>query len=176
LGYLAGVQAERGDHGEARRNYGDALTLAETLANPRIQGLWLMCLATLDREASIWERAHQRFDAALGFMRHAEDIQGIGRCLSEWAVLNIAQDQLDKARVRLVEAEALLEQVSDAFGIAMLLCYRVELELQRGYEARARRALEHARVLAVGLELTPDAKLSQQLAAATLSVERATQP
>jgi ATP/maltotriose-dependent transcriptional regulator MalT len=98
-------------------------------------------------------------------MRETADRRIEGSELRSLGELFLAQGDLDQARVRFAQAEAVLREVDDKLYLALVLCGRGEVQLRSGDADGARSMLAEARRLAAETGMGPASMLGRRIAA-----------
>ena len=105
-------------------------------------------------------------EQAVTVARELRDRRSEGQFLGYFGLALARQGRFAQARSAMDAGEALLEELTDPFSLALLLCARAELEQLADQADAARRYLERAQRLAQGLAAGASSELGLALARA----------
>ncbi|HEY2558895.1 MAG TPA: tetratricopeptide repeat protein [Caldimonas sp.] len=165
LANLATLDLGEGRIDEARARLTAALAIAREAGNRRTQGVVLGMLGALEREQGRSEPARTHFEQALILDRAVGNRRYEGMALAGLGDLMTQQGRLDEAGALLTQAEAQLRAVDEKLELVALLCGRGRLELAAGERSRAETSLAEADHGARSLQLDPESKLWDEIAA-----------
>jgi tetratricopeptide (TPR) repeat protein len=164
LSNLGRLDSDRGLLQDAREHYELALAIAREVGSHRDEGHVLANLGSLHRDQGRIEQALAHYDQALARHREVGDRDSEGSILGNLAELLIQQRRESEARQALGKAEALLQQVGNAFELAKIVCIKGRVEALAGATDLALAALAEAEAVAATISAGPDSELGRKIA------------
>ena len=149
---------------EARASLEAALAIQREIGALFSEGVAVAELGLLHEERGCLREARDRYDSALALLRKAKYRRYEGIVLWRMGRLLTRQGRTEEAQEALASGESILREVDERVEIAKLVCFRAELECERGDLAAARRLLEEVEAMAVPFGLTSESELGRVIA------------
>ncbi len=148
LNHIAIVEMEMGHEQDALDKFVEALALTRQQQDANGEAYVLHNIARIDQKAGRFIAAQQRFEASFALFEQLQNHTMRGSCLSNLALIGIAQNDLELAKRLLISAETHLDKSIRADHHALLQRVFGRLALKSGRLLAAKARLDRAYQLA----------------------------
>jgi len=148
---------------DAIRSSEEALKVARELGHLRLEATVLCNLGLAKEECGLRQEALASFDEALNAARRLGDHRREGQFLGYIGRTRSRLREFDVARQCFAAGKAILEEVSDALSLGVLLCDYAECEWRAGNIETGRQVLEEARTMVDVARAGPQSEVGQAL-------------